>query len=676
LTSLRDPLEERNRREILEASRAFASHTTAILREHFSDAPVPIYLTGSFALERPCPFSDLDLIFVVDSGDDPRSFESWVEAAVYPLYTHFPKVAHAFWSENLAEKLAEEDFRVYVSVKEGRALLGGKALPWLARMPFPEQRLTENMRARWDRWNRSPCHVQLNTKESPGALLDHLDIARVGGGKGGEGAEHFLCLRAFTQATHGKNVDTVTTAILKQCAPESVTRLFTSAVAAFMWWRGRFGQDAPSPPISSLSQWGEIAQGEDKKLLNAYLSGSFEKLFPVMHRQLFRLSDSPSHVYTVGWHSLECVRAIKELVARLVVPEPPLLENMLELIDRTDILFISGFLHDIGKGEGGDHSEWGAAWVREHLRSELGRDTELVAWLVENHLELHGRSMKEDLFDQSTVSELARWIESPRRLAYLYLLTIADLMSTNRKLWTQWRAQILGTTVSQIWNALGRPRERHDTAEESAVQDMPSEYRLTRSKQGVSADRELLNELKNGGGLAVSVEFDTRLGFTLVGIALQHDCFGFLSKITEVLFEQRLGVWRLRTYPRPEGILDLIWVYPYEGAELRLTPARMKRLTERLRKELAFCLLPREKSRPGRLKELKERLEIASGAPVSVTESGGAQWDILVQCADRTGLLKDLVGAITTSGYNIISANIGTTADQAIDRFRVTTSVA
>ena len=74
------------------------------------------------------------------------------------------------------------------------------------------------------------------------------------------------------------------------------------------------------------------------------------------------------------------------------------------------MLYVALLLHDIGKGSGRDHSTVGAE-VAERLAPRFGldeEDTELVVWLVQNHLLMSDVAQKRDLTDPRTAARLRR----------------------------------------------------------------------------------------------------------------------------------------------------------------------------------------------------------------------------------------------------------------------------
>jgi len=126
-----------------------------------------------------------------------------------------------------------------------------------------------------------------------------------------------------------------------------------------------------------------------------------------------------------------------------------------------ELLVIAGLFHDIGKGRGGDHSILGAkdaeAFCQRHNVSR--RDTNLVTWLVENHLTMSSVSQKQDIGDPEVVHNFALKVGDQEHLDYLYTLTVADMRATNPNIWNNWRASLMRQLYMETKRLLRRGLE-------------------------------------------------------------------------------------------------------------------------------------------------------------------------------------------------------------------------
>src|SRR5262249_56015794 len=119
--------------------------------------------------------------------------------------------------------------------------------------------------------------------------------------------------------------------------------------------------------------------------------------------------------------------------------------RLLHDFEGREVAYIAGLFHDIAKGRGGDRSHLGRndarRFCREHgLSSE---DAELVAWLVAQHLTMSLTAQKQDIGDPEVVAAFASKVGTERRLAALYLLTVADIRATSPNVCNPSKAKLL-----------------------------------------------------------------------------------------------------------------------------------------------------------------------------------------------------------------------------------------
>ena len=177
--------------------------------------------------------------------------------------------------------------------------------------------------------------------------------------------------------------------------------------------------------------------------MNQY--GILGRYLPVFGRIVGQMQHDLFHVYTVDEHILMVVRNLRRFTEAQHAHEYPLCSRLIAEFERIEVLYLAGLFHDIAKGRGGDHSKLGMAdatrFCRAHGLSK--EDTELVTWLVEQHLMMSATAQKQDLSDPDVIRAFADKVGNYRRLVALYLLTVADIRGTSPKVWNAWKAKLL-----------------------------------------------------------------------------------------------------------------------------------------------------------------------------------------------------------------------------------------
>ena len=169
------------------------------------------------------------------------------------------------------------------------------------------------------------------------------------------------------------------------------------------------------------------------------------RYIPAFGRIVGQMQHDLYHVYTVDEHILKVMRNVRRFAVPEVAHEFPLSSRLMSDFERPEVLYLAALFHDIAKGRGGDHSELGAVDARRFCREHglSAEDTELVSWLVENHLVMSSTAQKQDIADPEVVSAFADRVRDERHLVALYLLTVADIRGTSPKVWNAWKAKLL-----------------------------------------------------------------------------------------------------------------------------------------------------------------------------------------------------------------------------------------
>jgi [protein-PII] uridylyltransferase len=163
------------------------------------------------------------------------------------------------------------------------------------------------------------------------------------------------------------------------------------------------------------------------------------------------------HVYTVDQHILMVLRNARRFFIAEHAHEFPFCSQLAAGWDKPWILYTAALFHDIAKGRGGDHSELGAKDVRVFCRDHGidKADTQLIEFLVKEHLTMSRIAQKEDLGDPDVIQAFAKRVGNERYLTALYLLTVADIRGTSPKVWNAWKGKLLEDLYRYTLRALG-----------------------------------------------------------------------------------------------------------------------------------------------------------------------------------------------------------------------------
>ncbi|RLA04390.1 MAG: [protein-PII] uridylyltransferase [Gammaproteobacteria bacterium] len=221
-------------------------------------------------------------------------------------------------------------------------------------------------------------------------------------------------------------------------------------------------------------------------VLKAYLP-SFARILGQMQYDLF-------HIYTVDEHTL----FVMDNLAKFSHPENeetfPLGAKVIKEIKKRDILFLGALFHDIGKGQGGDHSKIGAdiahTFCLQHKLTD--EDAEFVSWLVKNHLLMSMTAQRKDITDPEVINQFAKIMKTTEHLQMLYLLTVADIRATSPSLWNNSKDSLLQNLYQLTLKALERGLENPKKEAEAITETKAQALKLLQKKRVPSNSIETL----------------------------------------------------------------------------------------------------------------------------------------------------------------------------------------
>jgi [protein-PII] uridylyltransferase len=396
------------------------------------------------------------------------------------------------------------------------------------------------------------------------------------------------------------------------------------------------------------------------------------------------------HRFTADQHSLLAVENL-EAIAPGQSPESESAAEVLNEVERPDLLMLGMLLHDIGKGEGHGHVAKGIPLIRA-LTARIGllaADADTVAFLVAHHLTLSHMAQRRDIDDPKTVASLAEVAGTPERLRMLYLLTFADMRAVGPGVMTGWQARVLwelyvramahltggrierpGREImaDRVWEALGGEGSRRAVMAHLAM--MSERYLHTTSPQRIAAHLRLCERLEDDAA-AFELFHHADLGSSDL-VIVTRDVPGLFSIIAGALAAGSINILSAQIHTRADGIaIDTFQVNdPFgeavtEDARWRGT---LESLTRVLRGEQTVEALLAE----GRVARAA-REPVAGPPKISLDNRLSDTHTVVeVKCPDRVGLLYIITRTLSVLGLDIGSARIATEIDQAYDSFYVT----
>ncbi|HVN91246.1 MAG TPA: [protein-PII] uridylyltransferase [Candidatus Binataceae bacterium] len=404
------------------------------------------------------------------------------------------------------------------------------------------------------------------------------------------------------------------------------------------------------------------------------------------------------HIYTVDRHSLAAVRELERLRSGEFKEANSLLTEVARSYDAMPMIFLSLLLHDIGKGHGHDHHERGAVLTVEvcHRLGLDSEETDLVVFLVRNHLAMSQVAQKGDIEDARTVDEFTRMVGSIDRLKALYLMTFADIRAVAPKIYSNWRDMLLSELYQKALKILEQGdkeavdperrlalvkkevRSRLSTTNAGAdeiarfVDLMPDRYFLTVPESDIITHFDVMRALGEGQPLVCRHRVFPDLEFAEFIVATP-DQPGLFAKIAGALTANNLNILSARITTRADGIaLDVFRVSLGIGG-LGLEDERWLRVEQDLERvlkgeqDISELVANAARNPLGGRKFIRK-----TPTEVTVDNRSSEQFTVVdVFSPDRVGLLFTITQTLYELGYVIHLARISTSADQALDVFYI-----
>ena len=400
------------------------------------------------------------------------------------------------------------------------------------------------------------------------------------------------------------------------------------------------------------------------------------------------------HAYTVDAHTMEVIANTRRFMRADYTDRFPVSTRIARRLRDPKLLYIAALFHDIGKGRGGDHSELGAedvdTFCREHKVSSS--DTELIIWLVRNHLLMSHIAQRRDISDPAEIQRFAETVGSQERLDYLYTLTVADIAGTNPELWNAWRSSLMRQLYTETRRALNRgldnPIAREEVIKETKraaaevleyrgfLEDeltalwvsRGEDYFVRERAEDIAWHTEAIadHDLSDGALVLVRQAGESPIGNATQIFVHARDEANTFAKICAALDTLDLSVHDARIYSDDDGsTLDTFYVLQSDGSSLDPHPDTFQEIRETIQHNL---LQASTKAATRHMPRTVRAFTIPTQIQFSKDPMSG-HTTLEISTADRPGLLARIGSVLSRHGVTVQGAKIQTLGERVEDIF-------
>ncbi len=424
-------------------------------------------------------------------------------------------------------------------------------------------------------------------------------------------------------------------------------------------------------------------------------AGVLGRFIPEFGKIVAMMQFNMYHHYTVDEHLIRAIDVLSEIDKGKAEELHPLANKLMPHIEDREALYVAVLLHDIAKGRQEDHSIAGARVARK-LCARFGlsqKQTEIVVWLIEEHLTMSMVAQTRDLTDRKTITDFADRVQSLDRLKMLMILTICDIRAVGPGVWNGWKGQLLRTLYYETelllaggFSEVSRKERAQASAEAlyAALSDWSQKDRRTYTKlhyQPYLLSVPLEDQVRHahfirqadkaGQALATTVRTDSFHAITEITV-LSPDHPRLLAVIAGACAAAGANIVDAQIFTTSDGrALDTIHVsreFQDDADELRRAGTIGRMIEDVLsgRKRLPEVIATRTKNR-------KKSKAFIIPPSVTITNSLSNKFTVIeVECLDRPGLLSEITAVLSDLSLDIQSARITTFGEKVIDTFYVT----
>ncbi|BAI81312.1 protein-P-II uridylyltransferase [Deferribacter desulfuricans SSM1] len=425
-----------------------------------------------------------------------------------------------------------------------------------------------------------------------------------------------------------------------------------------------------------------------KNMLN---TGVLESIIPEFKEIICRVQYDLYHHYTVDEHTILALKFIDDLITN-ANPRNKNYIDAYKRLKRKDLLALSILLHDIGKGQGFNHSVVGAK-MSQTICKRLGMhpdDIDTVSNMVEQHLLMSHIAQRRDLHDIEVIEYFTNYLNNEDELHLLYLLTYADMNAVGGDLFNEWKSSLLTelylkskaalekeSIISEYNKIVELKRKKlferiSDDIIKGFIDKLDSEYIFTYKVKHIIRHLNMIKKLNPD--VKVLTDFYVRDDLNCLEFNIcTYDFLGLLKKLSGVFAYYGLNILGAQIFTFDNNIvIDTIQVVSSsdstnnllkKGDKIAVTIKEVvtnKTSVEDLIKRASTPFF--KKKIP---KEIKKKVEFDNEISSNYTV-------IDVFTEDKIGLLYKILSVFEDLGINVQKAKISTDVDRVVDSFYVT----
>ncbi len=416
----------------------------------------------------------------------------------------------------------------------------------------------------------------------------------------------------------------------------------------------------------------------------------FRRIVGQMQHDLF-------HVYTVDQHILMVLRNVRRFFIVEHAHEYPFCSQLAAGWEQPWILYVAALFHDIAKGRGGDHSDLGEQDVRVFCRQHgvSKDDTQLIAFLVREHLTMSRVAQKEDLCDPDVIQSFCQRVGTERYLRALYLLTVADIRGTSPKVWNAWKGKLLEDLYRASAAVLGGQTHDPDAVVETRKRQaletlnlyaMPFEshkdlwasldvgYFMRHEAADIAWHTRQLSRplaLAKAAGVAPSVTVKARLsplGEGLQVMIYTPDQTDLFARICGYFDQAGFSILDAKVHTARNGFaIDTFQVVtPMHDTHYR----ELTVMVENDLKQAIETAGPLPKASKGRVSRRVKSFPVAPRVSLQPDEKA-QRWLLTISASDRVGLLYGVAQVLAHHHINVLLAKVTTLGERVEDTFLI-----